>query len=181
MRKFNPQSTEVGIKRLDLKETDVFLELGAGEGVGIQSLETIPARIVLVEISDQFRNVLEEIKAGLSFQNRIEIHGQDCKHMPFLENNSVDKVFAMNVVYFLNPLEEYLNELHRVVKPGGTVVFGCKLAALPRDSSVFVNVEEEKITRLMENAGFRVTSEFIEVSDDEPARNFLELRGTKKT
>lgn len=87
----------------------------------------------------------------------------------------------MNVVYFLNPLPDYLKELHRVIKPDGFVVFGCKFGSLPQDSSVFVNVNEEDITTMMENAGFEVTAEFIEISKDEPSKNYMEIKGTKKT
>lgn len=90
MRKINPQSIQMGIQRLNLKESDVFLELGAGEGAGVQamSLQTIPSRVVLVEISEQFQKALQEIKKDLPFRERVEIHCDDCKQMPFLEDNS---------------------------------------------------------------------------------------------
>merc|ERR1711933_496145 len=106
----------------------------------------------------------------------------------------------MNVVYFLDPLIDYLNEIHRVLKPGGEVVWGCKFDKVPKNNEVFVNVDEQKIIGMMESAGFQVSSEMIDVAsiddqecsvsegdkkeedDDKQAndmRNYIELKGQK--
>jgi len=163
----------------------------------------------LVEISDSFRGELtrvvnEEILLSsddAATNTKIEIHGEDCRSMPYLADNSVDKIFAMNVVYFLDPLPEYLKEIYRVLKPGGVVVWGCKFFATPKDSPVFVNVEEDKVTQMMQDAGFVVSSEMIDVGNNSNSnqcanngdektkddgektldmRNYLELKGEKK-
>ena len=204
MRTANPDSTRYAIQhRLELSASAVFVELGAGEGAGITAIcsgSTIPSTIHLVEISESMRNeltrvVLEDLPQthGAS----IEIHGEDCKQMPYLANNSVDTIFGMNVVYFLDPLPEYMQEIHRVLKPGGCIVWGCKFDKVPKDSEIFVNVEEEKIKSVMQAAGFRVTSAMIDVGGDasgeatktkesdadnkEPGdfRNYIEVKGVK--
>ena len=99
--------------------------------------------------------------------------------MPYLANGSVDKLFAMNVVYFLDPLPKYLTELNRVLKPGGTLMFGCKFGAVPKDNDVFVNVDEETIVQQLKETGFDVTSERLKVSDSDPKQNYTELLCTK--
>mmetsp|Transcript_32880 Transcript_32880/g.46719 ORF Transcript_32880/g.46719 Transcript_32880/m.46719 type:complete len:236 (+) Transcript_32880:112-819(+) len=199
MESSNPPSTREGIQRLGLTSDDTFVELGAGSGAGLKSLgggeeeeeenvgsdgtadapaapAGIPSRIVCVEISQDFRDELEKVKAGLEYQDRVEIYPDDCKAMPFLEDESVDKIFAMNVVYFLDPLEEYLTEIRRVLKPGGVVSFGCKFPALPKDSDVFINVEEEIIVEKMEQAGFEVKSTFVKLPE---RHSFTEILGRK--
>lgn len=179
MSQGNPPSIILGIQRLNLVATDVFVELGAGHGVGLKSLglkEEIPKRIVAVEISPNFRALVEKVKEEVPYGDRVEIYGDDCKQMPFLEDNSVDKMFAMNVVYFLNPLDEYLPEIHRVLKPDGIVVFGCKFDLIPQDSDVFVNVKEELVVEKMEAAGLEVTSTCV----DESGARHTELLGRKK-
>jgi len=210
MRTANPESTRYAIQhRLELSASGVFVELGAGEGAGIaavcssgNSTTSIPSTIHLVEISEPMRKeltrvVLEDLPQthGAS----IEIHGEDCKQMPYLADDSVDTIFGMNVVYFLDPLPEYVEEIHRVLKPGGCIVWGCKFDKVPKNSEIFVNVEEEKIKSVMKEAGFRVTSAMIDVGGDdseeaaktkesgadnkEPGagdfRNYIEVKGVK--
>ena len=191
MRKGNPLSTEYAINtRLNLKNDDVFVELGAGEGAGlkavmqgVQSGGPVPSRIVLVEISEDFRRSLNEIVENESKidKPKIEIHAEDCKSMPYLEDMSVDKMFAMNVVYFLDPLPEYLTEIHRVLKVGGSVMFCCKFKVLPQDNDVFVNTQESDIVQKMKDAGFDVTSEPMTVSETEPALNYVEVKGVRRS
>jgi len=196
MKTSNPYSTAFGIERLGLQTTDVFVEIGAGEGAGVKTIMTsekvaVPDRIVLVEISDDFRkdlkrtvDDLEQYQSTPSYSSpKIEIYGNDCKDMSsFLENDSVDKIFAMNVVYFLDPLLDYSKELYRVLKPNGlgTIIFGCKLGAVPKDGNVFINVEADSIKDSMEKAGFLVTSEFVNVSEDNPMQNYLEIKGVTR-
>jgi len=193
MKSANPVSTAVGIQRLNIQSEDVIVELGAGGGAGVKSImeplsdekKARPSRIVLVEISEDYRSELGRIVndelTPLPDSTKIEIHGDDCKNMSsFLQDNSVDKIFAMNVVYFLDPLPEYLNELLRVLKPGGVVVFGCKFKMVPQNNEVFVNVEQDPIVKMMEGVGFQVNTEPVEVSTDEPTQNYVEIKGTKK-
>merc|ERR1719281_1738824 len=85
--------------------------------------------------------------------------------MPYLPDGTVDTMFGMNVVYFLDPLPDYLEEIHRVLKPGtGEIVWGCKFDKVPQDNEVFVNVKEDEIVEMMKDAGFDVTSEAIDVA-----------------
>ena len=194
MRKSNPMSTEYAIKnRLNLQTNDVFVELGAGEGAGLKAVMNgvknggaVPSRVVLVEISEDFRASLREllqdpeIKVEEGNPPNIEIREEDCKSMLYLEDCSVDKIFGMNVVYFLDPLPEYLREIYRVLKVDGSVTFCCKFKALPQDSDVFVNVKEEDIVQKMKQAGFEVSSEAVTVSETETMQNYLEIKGTRK-
>ena len=118
MQTINNDSIITGIQRLGLKESDTYCEIGAGDGLGIKSIiepdasslidemvyVRVPARIILVEISDDFRRQLLRVvnhDIPEKFRSRIEVHGHDCKHMHFLSDNSVDTIFAMNVVYIV--------------------------------------------------------------------------------
>ena len=38
----------------------------------------------------------------------LNLRSEDAASLPFLEDGSVDRVLGMNVIYFLNPLEDYL-------------------------------------------------------------------------
>lgn len=84
-------------------------------------------------------------------------------------------MFAMNVVYFLDPLEEYLKEFCRVLKPGGTITLGCKFGPLVKTDE-FINVEQEPIVTAMEQAGLRVD---VKVVNPEQPNNWTSIKGTK--
>jgi SAM-dependent methyltransferase len=183
MGKVNPQSVQEGIRRLDLQAEDTFVELGAGHGAGLSAIaemETSPKRIVCVEISERFRATLRKTIASLPKELPIEVHGEDCKKMPYLENESVDKIFGLNVVYFLDPLPVYLEEIHRVLKPGGFVSFGGKFGFPPTDTKEFINIEPDAIIDAMKKAGFDVSREEVIVDEKNVKMNYTEIKATKK-
>jgi SAM-dependent methyltransferase len=182
MYESNQPSAVEGMRRLALQTTDVLVELGPGHGHGIRGIPTVgalPQRIVGVEISPVFRDDLAALQAELPvLADRLEIVSNDAKELDFLPDASVDKIFALNVVYFLDPLEVYLTELHRILKPGGLLVLACKfpsIAKLPDD--IFVNKDEVKIVAAMEAKGFAVTSTLVDVGG--PLYDYTELKGIK--
>ena len=196
MEQSNPPSIRAGIQRLDIqRHTDVLVELGAGHGVGLRCAyhQYSPKRLVAVEISPAFFKKLEAVKIELETSEAssgvensgspvcsIEIYSDDAKSMPFLEDNSVDKMFAMNVVYFLDPLPEYLREIHRVLKPNsGVIVFGCKFGSVRDAPPPFVNVRSEPIVQAMQEAGFDVSCTKVEV-EGSPLYHYTEIKGVKK-
>ena len=186
MGRFNPPSIREAIRRLDLQPNDTFVELGAGHGAGLreiaESKDGPPHRIVCVEISKHFRKELQEAIEQLpsDISSKVEIHGEDCRKMPYLDDSSVDKIFGMNVVYFLDPLPEYLGELNRVLKPGGKLVWGCKFGNLPRDNTDFANVSKSAIVDAMEKAQFDVSTTKIAVDGGDPKKDYIEIQGEKR-
>jgi len=183
MSKANPPSVQEAIQRLQLTESDSFVEIGAGHGFGLQAIASgggaVPSRVVCVEISADFRAELERVKASLPFADQIEIRAEDCQSMPYLEDSSVDKMFAMNVVYFLDPLADYLAEFHRVLKPGGQLVFGGKFQGVPSSAlGAFVNTDPEIIAQKMKEAGFEVTSTLVNAGTED-MHMYTELLGKK--
>lgn len=193
MKRFNAQSTREGIRRLQLKNSDTYVEIGAGNGDGLIALlnlsnhqsstkSTMPKRVVLIEISKRFRNELHKIiQKSNADTSHIEIHSKDCIEMPYLNDNSVDKIFGMNVVYFLHPLEAYLQEMKRVLKPGGKIVFGCKFGSVPKQGATveFVNVNRNEICNALSREGFDVSTEKVVVDEDIETSNYIEIVGVK--
>ena len=82
------------------------------------------------------------------------MHENDSKNSDFIPDNSVDVIFGFNVIYFLDPLEGYLKEIFRILKPGSQVVFGVKAVAKNFDPSVYVNTNWGACMDGMESIGF---------------------------
>lgn len=191
MKRFNARSISEATRRLKLKNSDTYVEIGAGNGDGLKTIldsnkqtsVEMPKRVILIELSERFRNELHNImrQHHADYTSRIEIRSEDCISMPYLDDNSVDTIFGMNVVYFLHPIETYLAEIKRVLKPSGRVIFGCKFGSVPKEglTTEFVNVDRKKICNYLEGEGFVVSMNKVVVDPDNEMDNYIEIVGAK--
>lgn len=174
----NKTSSEDMVERAGISAEQVVVELGPGNGHFLQKAAAKGCKKLYgVEISAAFRVHLLNKLAGL--EPAIDIRADDAKSMQFLQDASVDCVLGMNVVYFLQPLLEYLAEFHRVLKPSGSLFWGCKFeAAKMQDSSVAKNNAQAPIIEAMEAAGFRVRTEQVDFGGTSKG-DYLAIIGSK--
>ena len=158
----NQKVIEDSVKRLNIKSEDKILEVGSGNGQAlIEILKKNPKKIKVIEISPIFRNHLKN-----KFGKKIEVYENDAKNLKgIINNSSIDKILLINVIYFLNPLELYLNELKRILNKDGTIFIAGKFEAVKTfDDDVFHN---KKITELLKvlKKFFKVSYEFVDLGD----------------
>jgi len=136
----------------------VIIELGPGQGYSLREMMASfqPSRTYAIEISDAFREILVSDKElSLHIDSGIlSVHDNDAKKLDFIANNSVDLIFAFNVIYFLDPLNVYMKEMLRVLKPGGCLMCGVKPIAKDMDKEVYINTDWEKIQKELKSCGF---------------------------
>ena len=115
----NQKVIEDSVRRINIRTEDNILEIGSGNGQAlIEILKKNPNQIKVIEISSIFRNQLKE-----KFGNKIELFENDAKNLKgIINNNSMDKILLINVIYFLNPLDSYLKEFKRILKKDGTIL-----------------------------------------------------------
>lgn len=155
-------STHVVTSILDVHADQTVMEVGPGSGRALKEILSFhPKRVLAVEISPVFRHEIslrfkKEIKS-----NTLTVVKDDVKD--YLVNNrvpdaSIDRILASNVLYFLDPLEDYLEEFYRVLKPGGKLVFAVKDVAKSKmsDVSIFVNTDWDEALLAMKKTGFEV-------------------------
>ena len=160
------------VNRMKLKKTDHVLELGVGNGLAIKEIAKISANnIIGLEISAEFRRNLLKMK----LPKNIVILENDAKDLSNeIPNGSIDKLLAINVIYFLKPITEYIIEFKRILKKGGIGYLGCKFESIKNfDIEVAPNRNEREIITQLSSVGFKVSSEFVDLGEDRSRYTFI--------
>ena len=160
------------VNRMKLKKTDHVLELGVGNGLAIREIAKISGNnIIGIEISTEFRRNLLKMK----LPKNIVILGNDAKDLSNeIPDGSIDKLLAINVIYFLKPIGEYILEFKRILKKGGIGYLGCKFESIKNfDIEVAPNRNEREIISQLSSVGFNVLSEFVDLGEDRSRYTFI--------
>ena len=153
------------VNRMNLKKTDHVLELGVGNGLAIKEIAKISEnKIIGIEISAEFRKKL----LNKQLPKNIVILENDAKDLSNeIPDGSIDKLLAINVIYFLKPIREYILEFKRLLKKGGVGYLGCKFESIKNfDIEVAPNRDEGEIITQLLKLGFSASSEFIDLGED---------------
>ena len=160
------------VNRMKLKKTDHVLELGVGNGLAIKEIAKISGnKIIGIEISAEFRKKLLNMK----LPKNIVILENDAKDLSNeIPDESIDKLLAINVIYFLKPIREYILEFNRILKKGGIGYLGCKFESIKNfDLEVAPNRNEREIISQLSSVGFYVSSEFVDLGEDRSRYTFI--------
>jgi arsenite methyltransferase len=123
MNRHNATMNAFAVRQLGLKPSDRVLEIGFGGGVNLPALI---AGAAFVGGADRSRDVVAWAAARFSAavqSGRAEFREGSVEAIPFAAA-AFDKVCTVNTVYFWQSLDAGLAEIHRVLRPGGSVVIG---------------------------------------------------------
>jgi demethylmenaquinone methyltransferase/2-methoxy-6-polyprenyl-1,4-benzoquinol methylase len=99
-----------------------ILDVATGTGdMAIAAVKAYPCKITGVDIADQMLEIGRKKIADQNLQESITLQTGDSEDMPF-ENSSFDAVMCAYGVRNFEHLEAGLNEMCRVLRPGGKVV-----------------------------------------------------------
>lgn len=107
-----------------MKEVDytdlTILEVGPGKIDHLQYNTTKPQKYILADINTDFLELSEARlnKSGIENIEKIEVKG----HLIPLDDNSVDMLITFHQLEHIYQLEEYVEELKRVLKPNGILI-----------------------------------------------------------
>ena len=190
MENVNRKQCTGSAEKCKLQPNETVLEIGTGgHGFAMEVFLKTKGlkKLVGIEISDSLRAQVAHKFATELKRNDLVLVGTDCKDLKeiFPDDDSVDCILAINVVYFLHPLGEYLMEMYRVLKPNrGRILLSCKenvrnTTSLEDDSTVFKNTDFDQIAMQCREAGFEVEIENVHFEDN-PAWNDFVLIKLKK-
>lgn len=155
MHQSNIGMTSSTIEALSISSNDVVLELGHGSAAHLPSILSIAdgIRYQGLEISEQMQKEAQRINAQYYAANPNAFLLYDGLSTPFTDN-TFDKILTVNTIYFWQKPEKLLQELHRVLKPKGTIAiaFAQKqfMEHLPFVKHQFTLYDEEDIKALVE-------------------------------
>lgn len=117
-RKVNDIEEKLILKILkDLPKTEM-LELGCGTGHWTNVFINQGFNVTALDISD------EMLKYAHSKNLNAQFIKADSENIPFPEN-SYSLISSITMLEFVNDQDQVLEEIYRVLKPGGNLVLGC--------------------------------------------------------
>jgi ubiquinone/menaquinone biosynthesis C-methylase UbiE len=160
MRFGNKPANVWAISLADVRPSDRVLEVGFGSGVAIRQLARLApeGQVCGVDFSPEMVRQARKLNAASVAAGRVNLREGEATTLPF-GDDTFDKVLSVNVIYFWPEPLRSLNEIRRVLKPGGRLV----LYFTHRDSMsgfpvtrtpVFALYTGEEVVGLLDKAGF---------------------------
>lgn len=167
MNQSNKRINSLAITMLELQPEDQLLELGMGNGLFVRQLLAEKAGIhytgidfSALMVAESTKNNEQTIAAG-----RCKFINSKVASMP-LADQSIDKVFCVNLVYFWRNPELELAEIKRIMKPGARFVIGIRsresMSILPFTAFGFTLYNKEELEILLQKNGFKIISVYTE-------------------
>ena len=126
-----------GIKVAEfIDESDNVLECACGTGAITQEIAKKAQKVLATDFAE---GMLKRASKKCRKYRNVSFRQEDITDIKSADN-SFDKVVAGNVIHLLPEPEKALNELLRVVKPGGKVIIPTYINMLKNSSKVTVSV-----------------------------------------
>lgn len=142
------------ISMLDLQPDDQVLEIGFGPGQAIQEVVKLTPKgfVAGIDLSDvMVEQAGKRNSAGIR-SGRVLLRQGSESPLPF-EDNKFNKVFAVNSMQFWSNPIAGLEEIRRVLKPGGRVVI--TIQPMWAKTEEEVQMVAEKLIKQLTQVGFR--------------------------
>jgi SAM-dependent methyltransferase len=154
MSRNNQERNKWSVPLLGIRSSDHILEIGFGPGLAIQEMapHVRKGHITGVDISDVMLRQASQRNAEAIRAGRVELRQASVESLPY-PDASFDKSFSSNTFQFWPDQPKNLQEVRRVLKPGGTlaIVLQPRWAKTDDEVRAIGNETADKLT----TAGFR--------------------------
>ena len=112
------RTAKQALARMPVESGDTVLDLGTGSGYALRALADTTDDVHGYGV-DASPEMLRNAR-GYADSPRLEFLRGAFRALPF-DRNTVDHVFSMEAIYYARDLEDALDDIRRVLRPGGTV------------------------------------------------------------
>ena len=187
----NKNMVERAISALKITKRNRILEIGPGNGQHLGEIlgRGLDTRYFGLDISETMIAEAKQINKKFIEGRKALFELYDGKCIPFV-HNFFDRILTVNTIYFWDTPELFLNELYRVLKPGGiiviTFVHANTMRSLPFVDDSFELYDIPRSTKLVSGSGFtnidiQTKTERVQSKDGETVdREYLVISLQKK-
>jgi ubiquinone/menaquinone biosynthesis C-methylase UbiE len=121
--------TQWTLEELHLGDNDSVLDIGCGSGMAIEMINTIVTQghVVGIDYSPvMIKQAIKRNKLAIE-QGKTEIYEGNVSALPF-DDASFDKICAIETFYFWPDPPKNLQEVKRVIRPGGIAAFAMEIS-----------------------------------------------------
>ncbi|MCW7540987.1 methyltransferase domain-containing protein [Aquabacterium sp. A7-Y] len=148
------------ISLLDIQPESLVLEIGFGPGRAIQQIERMlgSGRVSGIDLSNaMLRQAARRNRAGVA-GGKVHLRIGDAAQLPYPEN-TFDRIYCVNVMYFWQAPQVELTEMFRVARPGARVAVYIgdreEMAAVAMTKTgVFTLYSPEEVVEALQRVGF---------------------------
>ena len=162
MARETAKDNRIAISLLGVQVGDRVLDVGTGHGASLARLAGLAAKgsVVGIDYSDVMIAVAKRRNRRLIANGQVKVIPSATDRMPFADA-SFDKIMAMHTLYFWDPAEPHLQEIARVLAPGGTFVLGFRPAedqaiAVQLPAPVYRMRTTDEVERLLTACHFEI-------------------------
>ena len=120
MNIINKNQYKAILENINLEPNNNVLDIGFGNGYLINQLfkKNIPINIFGIEISNDMLNNVSQKNRQIIEDKKLKLFLEDISKTSF-EENTFDKIYTVNTIYFWDELEKSFSEIKRILKPNG--------------------------------------------------------------
>lgn len=120
MNKANGFLYDFALECMKIQSGDAVLEIGFGNGMFFEKIIAQADRLQLsgIDFSETMVRAATKNNQPLITTGKLQLQYGSSNNLPFADN-SFDKIFCINVIYFWDQPLPHLQEIKRTLKPGG--------------------------------------------------------------
>jgi ubiquinone/menaquinone biosynthesis C-methylase UbiE len=156
------------LQHLEVQVGNQVLEIGFGNGKFFKDvlLKAEQLKLYGLDFSEQMAQEARKNNVDLIQRGELDIQMGSSEKLPY-PSEMFDAVFCINVIYFWENPATHLQEIHRVLKPGGKFCIGVRpksvLERLPFAEHGFQLRDTQEIEDLLQQNGFILRNTYQQI------------------